>query len=128
MASPITVLLIDDNAEVLGAVRPLLEGQGYRVLTAADGNQGLALAERERPDVVIVDLMMPQRSGFHVAQVLKGRDPRRPRVLMVTASDDPTHQRQALALGIDDYLRKPFSLERLLESVTRLTRAAEPSE
>jgi DNA-binding response OmpR family regulator len=97
-----------------------LERQGYRILTAGDGNQGLALAEREAPDLVVVDMMMPRKSGFLVLEKLKSRNAARPRVIMVTANEGSRHRAYAELLGVDDYLRKPFALDVLLESVQRL--------
>jgi two-component system alkaline phosphatase synthesis response regulator PhoP len=64
MASTKTVLLVDDDPDILSALGTMLERTGYRVLTAADGNMGLAVAEREAPHLVIVDMMMPKKSGF----------------------------------------------------------------
>src|SRR5260221_14475244 len=103
-----TILLMDDDPDILSAVRTLLERKGYRVLTASDGNMGLAVAEREAPDLVIVDMMMPKKSGFLVLEKLKGRNRDVPRVLMITANEGSRRQAYAEMLGVDDYLRKPF--------------------
>jgi DNA-binding response OmpR family regulator len=116
-----TVLLIDDDAEIVAALRTVLERRGYRVLTASDGNMGLAVAEREQPEVVVVDMMMPKKSGFLVLEKLKSRRAANsPRVIMITANEGGRHRAYAELLGVDDYIRKPFALERLLESVARL--------
>jgi DNA-binding response OmpR family regulator len=64
MAENKTILLVDDDPEILAALRTFLQQKGYRVVTAADGSAGLAVAERERPDLVVVDMMMPKKSGF----------------------------------------------------------------
>jgi DNA-binding response OmpR family regulator len=120
MSAAKTVLVMDDDPEVLGAVCPLLEDRGYRVLTATDGNSGLATAEREAPDLVILDMMMPRTSGFLVLEKLKHRPTPGPRVIMITANEGAKHRAYAEMLGVDDYLCKPFPLERLLESVERL--------
>ena len=119
MATPRTVLLVDDDADIVSARRAVLERRGYRVLTAGDGNAGLAAAEREAPDLVVVDMMMPKKSGFLVLEKLKGRGGGPP-VVMITANEGSRHRAYAEALGADDYLRKPFAMDRLLESVTRL--------
>ena len=119
MATPRTVLLVDDDADIVSAMRVVLERRGYRVLTAGDGNAGLAAAEREAPDLVVVDMMMPKKSGFLVLEKLKGRGGGPP-VVMITANEGSRHRAYAEALGADDYLRKPFAMDRLLESVTRL--------
>ena len=119
MATPRTVLLVDDDADILAAMRAVLERRGYRVLTAGDGNAGLAAAEREGPDLVVVDMMMPKKSGFLVLEKLKARGGGPP-VIMITANEGSRHRAYAEALGADDYLRKPFAMDRLLESVARL--------
>jgi DNA-binding response OmpR family regulator len=115
-----TILLVDDDDEIRTAIRTALEARGYQVLTAADGNQALAVAERDAPDLVIVDMMMPVKSGFLVLEKLKARQLDHPRVIMITANEGVRHQAYAETLGVDDYLRKPFALERLLDSVQRL--------
>jgi CheY-like chemotaxis protein len=115
-----TILLVDDDPEVRSAIRTALETKGYQVLTAVDGNQALAMAERDAPDLVVVDMVMPGKSGFLVLEIIKSRQPDHPRVIMITANEGPRHQAYAEALGVDDYIRKPFPLERLLNSVQRL--------
>jgi DNA-binding response OmpR family regulator len=120
MSTAKTVLVMDDDPEILGTICPLLQSKGYRVLTATDGNSGLATAEREAPDLVILDMMMPRTSGFLVLEKLKHRPMSGPRVIMITANEGAKHRAYAEMLGVDDYLCKPFPLERLLESVVRL--------
>jgi DNA-binding response OmpR family regulator len=114
------VLLVDDDYEIVEAMRIALEAKGYQTLVARDGNQGLAMAEREDPDLVILDMMMPKRSGFLVLERLR-RTRRVPvRVIMITANEGSRHKAYAEMLGVDDYIRKPFPMDRLLESVHRL--------
>jgi len=114
------VLLVDDDYEIVEAMQAALEAKGYRTLVARDGNQGLALAEREDPDLVILDMMMPKRSGFLVLEKLR-RTRRVPvRVIMITANEGSRHKAYAEMLGVDDYIRKPFAMDRLMESVHRL--------
>ena len=122
MAPYKTILLVDDDPEILGAMQTLFARRGYRVLTAADGNQALALAERDGPDVVVVDMMMQRKSGFLVLEKRKSR-PGSPPVVMITANEGSRHRAYAELLGADDYLRKPFAMDRLLEAVERLTPA-----
>ena len=114
-----TILIMDDDPDILSALRTVLEQKTYRVLTASDGNAGLALAEREQPDLVIVDMMMPKKSGFLVLEKLKSRKEAGPRVIMITANEGSRHRAYAEMLGVDDYIRKPFAMERLLESVEK---------
>jgi len=120
MAVPKTVLLVDDDADILSAMRTMIERKGYRVVTASDGNMGLAVAEREAPDLVVVDMMMPRKSGFLVLEKLKSRPEGGPRVIMITANEGSRHRAYAEILGVDDYIRKPFEMSRLLDSVQKL--------
>jgi DNA-binding response OmpR family regulator len=115
-----TVLLVDDDAEIVQGMRVVLESRGYRVLTANDGNAGLALAEKEQPDLVIVDMMMPKKSGFIVLEKLKSRKESAPRVVMITANEGSRHRAYAELLGVDEYIRKPFGMDQLLDTVQRL--------
>ncbi len=114
------VLLVDDDAEIVEAMRYALEAKGYEILVARDGNQGLAMAEREDPDLVILDMMMPKRSGFLVLEKLRRTRPVPMRVIMITANEGSRHKAYAEMLGVDDYIRKPFAMDRLLDSVGRL--------
>jgi DNA-binding response OmpR family regulator len=114
------ILLVDDDREIVESMRIALEGTGYEVLVARDGNQGLAMAEREDPDLVILDMMMPKRSGFLVLEKLRRTRPLPVRIIMVTANEGSRHKAYAETLGVDDYLRKPFAMDRLLDSVSRL--------
>jgi len=114
------ILLVDDDAEIVESMRFALESKGYQVLVARDGNQGLAMAEREDPDLVILDMMMPKRSGFLVLEKLRRTRPVPTRVIMVTANEGGRHKAYAEMLGVDDYIRKPFAIDRLVDSVRRL--------
>jgi DNA-binding response OmpR family regulator len=80
----------------------------------------LAVAEREVPDLVVVDMMMPRQSGFVVLEKLKARPDGGPRVIMITGNEGNRHRAYAQILGADDYIRKPFEMNRLLESVQTL--------
>ena len=114
------ILLVDDDAEIIEAMRYALESKGYTILVARDGNQGLAMAERDDPDLVILDMMMPKRSGFLVLEKLRRSRPVPMRVIMITANEGSRHKAYAEMLGVDDYIRKPFAMDRLLASVDRL--------
>jgi DNA-binding response OmpR family regulator len=119
-ASPKRVLLVDDDPEIIEAIRYALESRGYKIFIARDGNQGLALAESEDPDLVILDMMMPKRSGFLVLEKLRRTRAVPVRVIMITANEGSRHKAYAEMLGVDDYLRKPFAMDKLVESVQRL--------
>jgi DNA-binding response OmpR family regulator len=114
------ILLVDDDAEIVESLRLALEANGYTVLIARDGNQGLALSERENPDLVILDMMMPKRSGFLVLEKMRRTRDTPLRVIMITANEGSRHKAYAEMLGVDDYIRKPFPMDRLIESVQRL--------
>ena len=114
------ILIVDDDAEIVESLRYALEAKKYSVLIARDGNQGLAMAERENPDLVILDMMMPKRSGFLVLEKLRRTRAVPLKVIMITANEGSRHKAYAEMLGVDDYIRKPFAMERLVESVDRL--------
>ena len=114
------ILLVDDDAEIIESLRLALEANGYTVLVARDGNQGMALSERENPDLVILDMMMPKRSGFLVLEKMRRTRETPMRVIMITANEGTRHKAYAEMLGVDDYIRKPFPMDRLIESVQRL--------
>lgn len=115
-----TVLVVDDDHDILFAIRAAVESRGYRVITASDGNAGLNVAERERPDMVIIDMMMPKKSGFLVLERLKAKGREwSPKMIMITANEGGRHRAYAEMLGVDEYLRKPFSMDKLLDSVKK---------
>lgn len=114
------ILLVDDDHEIIESMRAVLESRGYQILVARDGNQGLVLAEGQEPDLVVLDMMMPKRSGFLVLEKLRRSRPNPMRVIMITANEGSRHKAYAEMLGVDDYIRKPFAMDRLLESVDRL--------
>ena len=114
------VLIVDDDYEIIEAMRAALEAKGYTVIIARDGNQGLAMVERDEPDLMILDMMMPKRSGFLVLEKLKRVREVPLRVVMITANEGSRHKAYAEMLGVDDYIRKPFAMDRLIESVQRL--------
>jgi DNA-binding response OmpR family regulator len=114
------VLLVDDDPEIIDSIRYALESRGYQLFIARDGNQGLAMAEKENPDLVILDMMMPKRSGFLVLEKLRRTRPEPIRVIMITANEGARHKAYAEMLGVDDYIRKPFAMEKLVDAVERL--------
>src|SRR5436309_648872 len=122
-----TILIVDDDIELVDGLRMLLERQGYRVIRASDGHQGKQAIYQQRPDLVILDMMMPRMGGYPVLEHFKGK-PDAPPIIMITANEGSRHKAYAEYLGVVDYIRKPFAMERLLETVTNvLKRAAEPA-
>lgn len=114
------ILLVDDDSEIIDSMQTVLESQGYSVLVARDGNQGLVMAESENPDLIVLDMMMPKRSGFLVLERLRRSHSVPMRIIMITANEGSRHKAYAEMLGVDDYIRKPFAMDRLLDSVHRL--------
>ena len=120
MAVRKTVLLVDDDVDILSAMRTMIERKGYRVVTASDGNMGLAVAEREAPDLVVVDMMMPRKSGFLVLEKLRSRPGGLIPTIMITGNEGSRHRAYAEMLGVRDYIRKPFAMEKLVRSVEKV--------
>jgi len=120
---PASILVVDDEMPFLESLQFSLERQGYRVLTAMDGQSGLRVARAERPDLIILDVMLPGMDGFKVCQALR-RESDVP-VIMLTARDDETDKVVGLELGADDYVTKPFGLRELLARVRAVLRRRE---
>jgi DNA-binding response OmpR family regulator len=117
-----SVLVVDDDPDILSSVRMAFEAAGAKVTTANDGNKAVDFAKRFDPDLIVLDMMMPRRSGFLVMETLKPNHEAgtRPYVIMITANEGKRHELYAKHLGVDDYVSKPFSLDRLMESACRL--------
>jgi CheY-like chemotaxis protein len=112
---PRRVLVIDDDAQVRALVAAILESEGYEVRGATGGVEGLALADTDPPDVVLLDLQMPGMNGYEVCRVLRqGPKTRQIPVVMVTVSDDPHLNREAYAAGAQACMPKPFRKEGLI--------------
>lgn len=118
--APRKILIVDDDHEIIETLSYALTAQKFDVIIARDGNQGLALAEKEDPDLVILDMMMPKRSGFLVLEKLRRTRPNPLRIIMITANEGSRHKAYAEMLGVDDYIRKPFAMDRLVGSVKSL--------
>lgn len=121
MATPSrTVLLVDDDIEIIDTMRTVLEHRGFRVLVARDGNAGLTVAERENPDLIVLDMMMPKKSGFLVLEKLKNRPGGLIPTIMITGNEGSRHRAYAEFLGVRDYIRKPFAMEKLVRSIDKV--------
>lgn len=123
---PAKILVIDDEPHLVKLVRSNLEAQHFRVISAMDGASGLAMAEKEGPDLILLDIMLPGMDGFDVLQ--KIREFSAVPVVMLTAKDQEVDVVKGLRLGADDYVRKPFSVHELLARVESVLRRAAPSE
>src|SRR5689334_23156031 len=126
MASGKTILVVDDDMELSDGLRAVLERQGHRVFHARDGQQGKKLIYQHRPDLVVLDMMMPRMGGYPVLEHFKGKTDAPP-IIMITANEGSRHKAYAEYLGVIDYLRKPFATEKLLEAVQKAFTAAPPA-
>ena len=115
------ILVVDDDFEVTETLRHALTREGFEVSVAADGNLGIAHAETKRPDLLILDMMMPKRSGFLVLEYLRqSENNSKTPVIMITGNQGNRHRQYAELLGVNDYIQKPFAIDRILESVKKL--------
>ncbi|HEV7663534.1 MAG TPA: response regulator transcription factor [Chloroflexota bacterium] len=129
LGATITILVIDDDRRYRDLVQMNLQRQGYRVILAQDGLGGLNAAERERPKLVILDLMLPDLDGYEVCRRL--REYSDVSIIMLTAKAEEVHKVRGLRLGADDYVTKPFGAEELIarvEAVLRRSRVADQND
>jgi DNA-binding response OmpR family regulator len=117
---PPLILVVDDEPKVARLARDYLEKNGFRVVTAADGQSALTVARREKPDLVVLDLMLPQIDGREVCRILR-RESDVP-IIMLTALSEEIDQVTGLEIGADDYITKPFSVRMLVARVRALLR------
>jgi DNA-binding response OmpR family regulator len=120
MSAPKTILVVDDDHEIADTLRAVLESKGHRVMVARDGSAGLAVAERENPDLIVLDMMMPKKSGFLVLEKLRTRPGGMIPTIMITANEGSRHRAYAEFLGVKDYIRKPFAIEKLMRSIEKI--------
>ncbi|NQU76243.1 MAG: response regulator [Planctomycetes bacterium] len=116
------ILLVDDDADILSAMQTALVDTGATLETASDGDSAVRKIVSETPDLVVLDMMLPKRSGFLVMERLKRRSGStdRPRVIMITGNEGTRHRVYAESLGVDIYLKKPFRMEKLVEGIMNL--------
>jgi DNA-binding response OmpR family regulator len=115
-----TVLVVEDEENLLEVLKYNLEREGYNVLTAVDGEQGLEVARTSRPDLVVLDIMLPKLDGLEVCRILR-RESNVP-ILMLTAKGEEIDRVVGLELGADDYVTKPFSVRELMARVKAMLR------
>jgi two-component system OmpR family response regulator len=114
------ILVIEDDLNLLATLRYNLRKEGYEVVTAADGAEALETARREKPDLLILDVMLPKLSGLEVCRILRNEMP--VPILMLTAKADETDKIIGLGIGADDYMTKPFSVRELLARIAAMLR------
>lgn len=121
----VTILIVDDDRKITDMLRRTLAYEGYQVFTAADGHEALAQAQAHRPDLVVLDWLMPGLDGIEVARRLRAAD--NTLILMLTARDAVEDRVTGLDSGADDYLVKPFTPAELLARIRALLRRSESS-
>ena len=118
------VLIVEDEKSIVDIVRFNLEKEGYAVLTAYDGEAGLTAAREEKPDLILLDVMLPRRNGFDVCRILREEGDGVP-VIILTAREGESDKVMGLEIGADDYITKPFSMRELLARVKANIRRTE---
>lgn len=121
MSKSARILVVDDDPEIVTMLSTRLSKRGYKVSTAEDGNKALELAKREKPDIVLLDVMMPGKSGWEVARALK-HDPvtQHVKIVMVSAIGEKTNEITAPIYGADAHIDKPFEFEKLEKVISSL--------
>ncbi len=114
------VLIVEDDPNLLETLKYNLRKESYDVVTAIDGEQALEVARKEKPDLIILDIMLPKLSGFEVCRILR-KEMTAP-ILMLTAKADETDKIVGLEIGADDYVTKPFSMRELIARVRAMLR------
>lgn len=120
------ILLVDDDQDILTSLEAAFEPTGAIIETAANGNKAVELAEKNVPDLVVLDMMLPGRSGFLVLEKIKAKKPRnaKPLVVMITGNPGKRHQMYAESLGVSEYFTKPVKLDKLIATAERLLGSA----
>ncbi|MBI4304665.1 MAG: response regulator transcription factor [Chloroflexi bacterium] len=126
MADKITVLIVDDEPQLIRLVRANLESVGYKVFTASDGRSALEIIDREMPDLIILDIMLPGVDGYELCQRI--REFTSTPIIMLTAKVEHVDRVKGLKLGADDYITKPFNVQELLARIEAVLRRSRSSE
>jgi DNA-binding response OmpR family regulator len=119
-----TILVVDDEPHIVMGLRDALEFEGFRVISAGKGKDGVALAKSERPDAIILDLMLPDVNGYAVCEEVRRIDPLVP-IVMLTARSQETDKVRGLDSGADDYVTKPFGVNELIARMRSIFRRAQ---
>ena len=127
MLQDVRVLVVDDEKDVLDSISVAFESEGALTLTAMDGDEAVRICEEDPPDIVILDMMLPKRSGFLALEKIKGKEDS-PIVIMVTANEGKRHQAYGESLGVDAYMLKPVPLMLLLNKAVELLDAKDEAD
>ncbi|MCC7349938.1 MAG: response regulator transcription factor [Phycisphaerales bacterium] len=116
------VLLVDDDPDILTSMQAAFEPTGAEVELANNGNKAVEMAEKSQPDLIVLDMMLPGRSGFLVLEKIKARKPRntKPFVIMITGNQGARHKMYAESLGVSEYFTKPVKMDKLISTAERL--------
>ncbi|MDD5259124.1 MAG: response regulator [bacterium] len=121
------ILLVDDAADIVTVIRMRLESSGYEVIVARDGKEALNTARSLRPDLIVLDLMLPGMDGFHVARMLKyDAQYKDIPIIMLTAKAGESDRKTGAEVGADAFMNKPFEAEKLLAKIRELLAARNP--
>lgn len=123
MANKKTILIVEDEPHIVMGLQDALEFEGYDVVAAATGREGVTLAKQRKPDAVLLDLMLPDINGYQVCEELRRWDPFLP-IIMLTARSQETDKIRGLDAGADDYVTKPFSVAELTARIRAIVRRA----
>jgi two-component system OmpR family response regulator len=117
------ILIVEDDRNLLSTLKYNLQKEGYTTITAVDGAEALDVARREKPDLILLDVMLPKLSGFELCRIL--RQEMTVPILMLTAKDEEVDKIVGLEIGADDYMTKPFSMRELLARIRAMLRRAD---
>ncbi len=123
----VRVLIVDDERDVLDSIMVAFESEGALTLTATDGDEAVRICEEDPPEIVILDMMLPKRSGFLALEKIKGKEDS-PIVIMVTANEGKRHQAYGESLGVDAYMLKPVPLMMLVNKAAELLDAKDEAD
>ncbi len=127
MLEDVRVLIVDDERDVLDSIDAAFQSEGALTLTAMDGDEAVRICSQDPPDIVVLDMMLPKRSGFLALEKIKGKEDS-PIVIMVTANEGKRHQAYGESLGVDAYMQKPVPLTLLLRKAVELLDARDEAE
>lgn len=116
-----SILIVDDAPNIVLSLEFLMKKEGFEVRVATDGDEALRAMEEKRPDLVLLDIMMPKRNGYEVCQTIRAREAwQKTRVILLTAKSRDVEREKGLAMGADDYVTKPFATQDLVAKIKDL--------
>src|SRR5580700_2803134 len=123
------ILLVDDDSDIISSMQAAFEPTGALIDTASNGNKAVELAEKNSPDLVVLDMMLPGRSGFLVLEKIKSKKPKnsKPFVIMITGNQGARHKMYAESLGVSEYFNKPVKMDKLIATAQKLSGAPTPA-